>query len=52
MIYICGSKDPMSIDVERALCEVISKCAGINPDAAEDYLLQLEDDGRYIKEVY
>lgn len=52
MIYICGSKDPMSIDVERALREVISECAGITLDAAEDYLLQLEDDGRYIKEVY
>lgn len=47
-LYICGAKDPMSIDVENTLL-------GILDDQGQDgiaYLNQLKEEGRYLKDVY
>lgn len=49
-IYVCGSKDPMSKDVEATLLDIIG--ARIGMDKAEDYLADMQDAGRYVKDVY
>ncbi len=51
-IYVCGSKEPMSKDVESALAEIISDNKSISLDAANDYLAELEENNRYLKDVY
>lgn len=49
-IYVCGTKDPMSRDVEAMLLEIIGDKIGA--DKAEDYLADMQDSGRYVKDVY
>jgi sulfite reductase (NADPH) flavoprotein alpha-component len=51
-IYICGQKDPMSIDVEQTIIEVLSKENNISLDEAKTRLQVLEEEGRYHKDVY
>jgi sulfite reductase (NADPH) flavoprotein alpha-component len=48
-IYLCGAKDPMSVDVENALLKIISEHGKIN---AEEYFEKLKEEGRYHKDVY
>ena len=52
VIYLCGNKDPMSKDVDRTLIELIAAKKDMSTDAAEDYLAELEETGRYLKDVY
>ncbi len=51
-IYVCGCKDPMAKDVENALIEIISKEANLDTAAAAEYLFELEEEGRFAKDVY
>jgi len=51
-IYICGKKDPMSIEVEKALLEIISEEKNISIEAAKNILQELKEAGRYEKDVY
>ncbi|MGN6291866.1 MAG: diflavin oxidoreductase [Chitinophagaceae bacterium] len=51
-VYISGTKDPMSKDVEAALLKIISEEGGLNADASIKYLEQLKKEGRYSKDVY
>lgn len=51
-VYVCGSAAPMSIDVENALLQIIEEQAGINTEAATNYLHELKESGRYLKDVY
>jgi sulfite reductase (NADPH) flavoprotein alpha-component len=51
-IYLCGAKDPMSADVEATLLKIIQEQGDNTPEEAEEYLLQLKEDGRYRKDVY
>jgi sulfite reductase alpha subunit-like flavoprotein len=48
-IYVCGSKDPMSYDVDATLVEILSSKKGVG---AKDFLADLADEGRYVKDVY
>lgn len=50
-IYVCGAKDPMSKDVEQTLLEVFAEKKG-GFEAAQEFLDQLDDDNRYVKDVY
>ena len=50
-IYVCGSKDPMSKDVEQTLLEILAVTKGSHEDA-QQFLDQLHDDNRYVKDVY
>lgn len=47
-LYVCGSKDPMSIDVENSLLQIFEE------QEAESltYLNRLKEEGRYLKDVY
>lgn len=51
-LYVCGSKEPMSVDVEHALLAVIATHGGLSKAAANEYLEQLKTEGRYLKDVY
>ncbi|EMY70520.1 sulfite reductase flavoprotein subunit alpha [Leptospira vanthielii] len=52
IIYLCGSKDPMSKDVDRKLIEILTERTFDTGKDASDYLKELEEMGRYIKDVY
>jgi len=51
-LYICGQKHPMGTDVENTITEVISASRGISLDDARLVLQELEEQGRYQKDVY
>ena len=51
-VFVCGSKDPMSIDVENTLIQVIKHFGERSDHDAVKYLDDLKEDGRYIKDVY
>jgi sulfite reductase (NADPH) flavoprotein alpha-component len=51
-VYICGAKEPMSVDVENTLLEIIKKEGGRDAGQAELYLEELKENGRLLKDVY
>lgn len=51
-IYICGSKDPMSADVEKSLLQLTQKFGNKSPEGATQFLQDLKEDGRYLTDVY
>ncbi len=51
-LYICGNKDPMSIDVESTLVEILCEQKGLSREEAIQFLEQLSSQGRYVKDVY
>ena len=51
-IYLCGKKDPMSIDVEHALMGIIEKFGEKTKEEAQEYFIQMENEGRYSEDVY
>jgi sulfite reductase (NADPH) flavoprotein alpha-component len=51
-IYICGQKNPMSQDVEQAIVEVIAQERKISEKDAKLFLEELEEQGKYQKDVY
>ena len=51
-VYLCGTKDPMSIDVEQTLLDIIEKYGERSKEDAEKYLDTLKEDGRYVTDVY
>jgi sulfite reductase (NADPH) flavoprotein alpha-component len=50
--YICGKKDPTSVDVESALLKIIEEQGKKSPEAAKEYLEEMKESGRYEKDVY
>ena len=50
--FVCGNKDPMSHDVEKALLTIIKQQGNKTIEEAKDYLMQLEESGRFEKDVY
>jgi sulfite reductase (NADPH) flavoprotein alpha-component len=52
VLYICGQKSPMSTDVEKVIIDVIATQRGISNEAAIQVLETLENEGRYLKDVY
>jgi sulfite reductase (NADPH) flavoprotein alpha-component len=51
-IYLCGAKEPMSEDVEKALLDIIGQHGKKNETQASAYLDELREAGRYVKDVY
>lgn len=51
-VYICGSKDPMSFDVERTLAEIVASQKDVSVVEAAKYLELLKEEGRLVKDVY
>lgn len=50
--YVCGTKDPMSLDVEKALIQIAVAQKGLSENDATAWLEKLTDEGRYQKDVY
>ena len=50
--FVCGKKDPMSNDVEKALLTIIQQQGKKTEQEAKEYLEHLEEQGRYEKDVY
>src|SRR5687767_14473610 len=51
-VYVCGAKDPMSADVEAVLLQIVQQWGNKSAEAAGQFLAQLKEDGRYLKDVY
>ncbi len=51
-IYLCGAKEPMSVDVENTILEIIQYEGNKSKEQAEEYLNVLKEQGRYLKDVY
>ena len=51
-VFVCGAKSPMSEDVENTLLFILQKHGKFSPGRAQEYLQQLKEDGRYLKDVY
>jgi sulfite reductase (NADPH) flavoprotein alpha-component len=50
--YICGAKEPMSVDVENTLIEIIQEYGRKTEMEAITYLEQLKEEERYLQDVY
>jgi sulfite reductase (NADPH) flavoprotein alpha-component len=51
-VYVCGAKEPMSVDVEDTLLSIIRQEGNRSAAQAESFLNELRDSGRYNKDVY
>jgi sulfite reductase (NADPH) flavoprotein alpha-component len=51
-LYVCGQKNPMSIDVENTIIEIIAEKNKISIEKATEKLAEIEAEGRYLKDVY
>ena len=51
-VYVCGAKEPMSVDVENTLLYIIQKHGNLTTQQAEEYVERLKEEGRYLKDVY
>jgi sulfite reductase (NADPH) flavoprotein alpha-component len=50
--FVCGKKHPMSTDVEHALLQIIEQHGNKTQEEAKQFLHQMEEEGRYEKDVY
>jgi sulfite reductase (NADPH) flavoprotein alpha-component len=51
-IYICGAKEPMSVDVEYTILQIIERFGNKTTSQAIEYLDKLKEEGRFLKDVY
>ncbi len=51
-LYICGAREPMSIDVENTIVQIVEASGNKSKDEAIRFVLQLKEEGRYMKDVY
>jgi len=51
-VYVCGAKEPMSVDVEQTLLQIIEQFGDRSKEEAVQYLDDMKEDGRYVKDVY
>lgn len=51
-LYVCGDASRMAKDVDAALHQVVEQYGAMDGEAAREYVLELQDAGRYHKDVY
>jgi sulfite reductase (NADPH) flavoprotein alpha-component len=51
-LYVCGDATRMARDVHAALLDIVATHGGRDADAAADYLQELQQQGRYARDVY
>jgi sulfite reductase (NADPH) flavoprotein alpha-component len=51
-LYVCGAKEPMSVDVEDTLMQIVQKFGQKTIEQAVQFVEQLKDESRYLKDVY
>lgn len=52
IVYLCGSSGNMPREVRSTLQDIISKFAALSEEGANRYLLEMENNGRYIQETW
>lgn len=50
--YVCGAKEPMSVDVEDTLLQIVEKFGDKTIEEAVQFVEGLKEEGRYLKDVY
>ncbi|MET0362461.1 MAG: flavodoxin domain-containing protein, partial [Sphingobium sp.] len=50
--YVCGDASRMARDVDNALKHVVATHGGMDADGAADYVAQMQQDRRYVRDVY
>jgi sulfite reductase (NADPH) flavoprotein alpha-component len=50
--YVCGDASRMAKDVDLALRRIVATHGGMKPDIADDYIAQMREDRRYVRDVY
>jgi len=50
--YVCGDAQSMGGDVERAMREIIQTHGGKSAEEADAYLMELGNEGRFLKDVW
>lgn len=51
-LYVCGDAAQMAKDVHAALADIVATHGGKTPEAAQAWLSELLQDGRYARDVY
>lgn len=51
-LYVCGDAEKFAPDVHSALCGIVQREGGMSRENAEEYLRELQRDGRYQRDVY
>lgn len=51
-VYVCGAKEPMSVDVENTLLQIIEQSGERSKEEAQEYFNNLKEEGRYVTDVY
>jgi sulfite reductase (NADPH) flavoprotein alpha-component len=51
-LYVCGDAEQMAPDVEAALLDMVRTHGGLDEERAGEFLLDLQRDRRYQKDVY
>ena len=51
-LYVCGDATRMARDVHAALLEIVAEHGACDRDAATDYLNDLQQQGRYARDIY
>ncbi|TKK70300.1 sulfite reductase [Ilyomonas limi] len=51
-VFVCGAKEPMSVDVENTLLQIVEQFGNKTTADAIQFLEQLKEEGRYLKDVY
>jgi sulfite reductase (NADPH) flavoprotein alpha-component len=50
--YVCGDATRMAKDVYAALCRIVTQHGGFTSEQAEHFVEQLQQDKRYLRDVY
>ncbi|MDB5211878.1 MAG: NADPH--hemoprotein reductase, partial [Sediminibacterium sp.] len=51
-VYVCGQKEPMSVNVENELLSILELHGELTKENAKKYFEQMKQEGRYSKDVY
>lgn len=52
VVYLCGSEQRLAASVQAAILQIIAEQKQIDPQSAKQYLSQLKNKKRYLKDVY
>lgn len=51
-VYVCGDAQQMAPDVDRAIREVVARHGGLGEEQVEEFMLNLQRERRYQRDVY